>query len=301
MCVFAVVAQAAYQRTDKLQSELDRIAQQYAAKGKIAIFAKDLKTGASVGVNPDEVVQTASVIKLAMLVEAFDEVAHGKLNLSDKITLTKENQVPGSGILSFLQPGLQPTVEDALVLMVDLSDNTATNLMIDKVPLANVNAKLAKLGLKNTYFYKKVFKPATGPVPPDQPKYGLGKTTPREMAALMESIDRCEIGKADLCNRMLQILKDQQDRDDIPRYIETVDTSEKPSAIANKTGALDDVRNDVGIVYAEHGPIVISAFTYDNKDQRWSCDNAGQEVIGRMAEAILNSWAPRSSKAASGQ
>jgi beta-lactamase class A len=182
--------------------------------------------------------------------------------------------------------------------MIDLSDNTATNLLIDKIPLANVNAKLAAMGLKNTYFYKKVYKPATGPVPPDQPKYGLGKTTPREMAALTESIESCEIAKPELCKHMAQILKDQQDRNDIPRYIETVDTSEKPSAIADKTGALDDVRNDVGIVYTEHGPIVISVFTYDNKDQRWSCDNAGQEIIGRVAESVLNAWAPRARQSA---
>jgi beta-lactamase class A len=269
------------------------MAKQYASQGKVAMFAKDLKTGATVGVDPDEPVATASVVKLALFYEAFDEAHRGKLNLNDKLTLTKDNQVEGSGILAFLHPGLEPTVEDALIMMIDLSDNTATNLLIDKIGLESVNRKLAGMGLKNTYLYKKVFKPPTGPMPPDQKKFGLGKTTPREMAELMIAIDRCDIGAPDLCKRMIEILKNQQVRDMIPRYIETVDTSEAPSGIANKTGSLDEVRNDVALVYTKHSTIVISAFTYDNKDHRWSCDNAGQELIARMAQAIMNAWTPK--------
>ena len=78
----------------------------------------------------------------------------------------------GSGILNILNPGLDLTLHDAITLMMTLSDNTATNMVIDAVGLAPTNAMLTRMGMKNTYFYKKVFKPATGPLPADQPQFG---------------------------------------------------------------------------------------------------------------------------------
>ena len=274
-----------------LQKQVESIAQQH--HGKVALYARNLKTGAEVSIDADEPVQTASVIKVAILLEVFAEAKAGKLSLDERLPLTKDNQVPGSGILTFLEPGLQPTVHDAAVLMIDLSDNTATNLLIDKVGVAAVDKRLTDMGLKNTWLYKKVFKPAEGPMPPDQKKFGLGKTTAREMAQLFESIDRCDLGDAVLCKRMLQVLKDQQDNNEIPRYIQYSDTSEKPSAIAHKTGALDDVRNDAGIVYTTAGPIVISAFTWDNKDHSWTADNEAMLTIAKMSKAIVDAWAPK--------
>ena len=100
---------------------------------------------------------------------------------------------------------------------------------------------------------------------------------------------------------MLQILKGQQDNHEIPRYIQYSDTSEKPSAIAHKTGALDDVRNDAGIVYTTAGSIVISAFTWDNKDQSWTADNEAMVTIATMSKAILDAWAPKGPAAAKPQ
>jgi len=149
---------------------------------------------------------------------------------------------------------------------------------------------MEEMGLKNTYLYKKVYKPATGPMPPDQKKFGLGKTTAREMAELLESIERCDLGDKTLCDTMVGIMKNQQDRDKIPRYLEKGDTTEEISAIANKTGSLDHVRNDVGILYAKNGPIIISAFTYDNKDTSWTVDNQAEVLIAKMAKAVVDAW-----------
>src|SRR5437764_4107225 len=169
-----------------LQQQLEAMSRDF--HGHVAIFAKNLKTGATVAIDADEPVQTASVIKLALMLETFAQAKDGKVKLDDPLPLLKDNQVGGSGVLTFLHPGLNATVEDNVVLMIDLSDNTATNQLIDKVGLEGVNRRLASMGLKNTYFYKKVFKPATGPQPSDQKKYGLGKTTARELAQLVESI-----------------------------------------------------------------------------------------------------------------
>ena len=151
---------------------------------------------------------------------------------------------------------------------------------------------LSRMGLKNTYFYKKVFKPAEGPMPADQKHFGLGKTTAQEMAGVMESIYRCDLGERDLCLQMITIMRNQQDRDMIPRYLERKDSSEDLSAIADKIGALDDVRNDVALVYAKRGPIVISIFTYNNADESWTPDNQGEMLIGRLSLAIVDGWSP---------
>jgi beta-lactamase class A len=277
-----------------LQKELNTLAAQH--KGKVGFYAKDLKTGATVAINPDVAVPTASVIKLPVMVEAYYQVKAGKHHLDDRLKLTKENQVEGSGVLTLLQPGLEPTLQDAITLMITQSDNTATNMVIDAIGIPAVNERIAAMGLKNTYLYKKVFMPPQGPTPPDQKKFGLGKTTAREMAQVMESIERCDLGDNKLCKQMIGILKNQNVRTMIPRFLETIDTSETDSAIGNKTGSLDEVRNDVAIVYTKHGPIVISAFTYDNEDHGWSVDNSAEMLVAKMAKAVMDAWAQPAAK-----
>jgi beta-lactamase class A len=274
-----------------LQSKLEDIAKKH--HGKVALFAQNLQTGKFAAIHAEEVIQTASTIKLLALVEAAHDIKDGKKHWDDKVTLRQEDKVGGSGVFPFLRAPIQLTLEDTLTFMVISSDNTGTNLVIDQLGLPNINARATALGLKNTYFYKKVFKPAEGPMPPDQKKYGLGKTTAREMAKVIQSINDCEVGDPDICKKMLEMLKNQQDRNSIPRYTEFSDTSEVPSAIANKTGALNALRADVAIVYTKAGPIVISAYTYENEDQKWSPDNEGYLTMAKLAKVIVDTWAPK--------
>jgi len=193
------------------------------------------------------------------------------------------------------------TLKDVLTLMIVVSDNTATNLMIDRFGLDKINAHSRELGLKDTYLYKKVFKPPVPPMPFDQPKYGLGKTTPREMAKVIEKIGLCQLGTAArpavasdaaLCDAMLTMLRDQFYRDGIPRYIEGLDSSESGSAIANKTGAVDAARSDVGLIASKNGLIVISAFTYDNADHSYASDDEGDVTIAKLSQTIVKAWSP---------
>ena len=291
-CLAQTAAPAPSPTIDKdLQAKVEEIAKQH--RGKVALFAENMQTGKSVAVNADEVIQTASTIKLTALVEAGHEIKDGKKHWDDKITLRKEDQVGGSGVFQFLRPPIQVSFEDALTFMVITSDNTATNMVIDQLGIPAINARITALGLKNTYFYKKVFKPAEGPLPSDQKLYGLGKTTAREMAKVIESIQTCEIGDAEICKKLMDMLKVQQDRNSIPRYTEFSDTSETPSAIANKTGALNALRADVGIVFTKAGPIVISAYTYENKDTKWTPDNEGYITIAKLSKALVDAWAPK--------
>jgi beta-lactamase class A len=273
-----------------LQARLNAIAR--AHHGKVALFAQQLRTGQTVAIDADEPVQTASVIKLPIMLEAFVQRKEGRLSFDKRLTLRAEDKVAGSGVLTFMRPGLELTLEDAVVLMMDLSDNTATNMVIDQVSIAAVNARLARIGLKDTYLYKKVYRPAEGPVPPDQKKFGLGKTTAREMARVMEVVARCDLHDDDYCKRMLDIMRNQQFRYMIPRYLERSDTSETTSAIADKIGELDDARNDVALVSTADGPIIISIFTWENRDTSWTADNEANITIAKLALAIVQAWAP---------
>jgi len=295
------------QEDTKLDQQLQSIAA--AHQGKVALFARNLKTGATAALEPDEAVQTASVIKMGILLDAAEQIRTGKASLEEKLVLTKANQVQGSGVLGQLTAPLTLTLRDVLHLMVVLSDNTATNMAIDRLGLAHVNATLRAAGLKQTVLYKKVYVPAEGPMPADQPKFGLGKTTPREMASIMQRIAECRLSldgadavpgtqagalpvDGPLCGAILHMLRQQQDRDDLPRYLEALDTSEQGSAIANKTGALDKVRNDVALIATKDGPVVIAGFTWDNADERWTGDNEAQKTLGKLAQAVVLRWSP---------
>ena len=301
-----LLARPAVAEDAALKARLQAIAA--AHHGRIGLFAENLKTGEVVSLDPDAPVPTASVIKLTALYEAMIEVRAGRLRWDDRLTLTKADQVEGSGVLGQLDTPHALTFKDALSLMVTLSDNTATNLVIDHVGLNAINARSREIGLMQTVFYKKVFRPIEGPVPPEQPQFGLGRTTPREMAEVMRRIVRCDLGRghapdADdkvVCAAALTMLRNQFYRDGIPRYIEAMDSSQNGSAIANKTGAVDAARNDVAAIATKNGTLIISIFTHDNADHGWSADDEGDVTIARLAKAIVESWATQGLDASAG-
>ena len=282
-----------------LDQQLQAIAR--AHHGHVALYAHNLKTGQTASLDSDEPVKTASVIKLGILLDAAEQIRAGHATLDERLVLSRQNQVEGSGVLGQLTAPLSLTLGDTLTLMVVLSDNTATNMAIDRLGLAHINATLRAAGLKQTVLYKKVYVPAQGPLPADQPRFGLGKTTAREMASIMERLAGCQLSfdtagppPADgpICGALLHMLRNQQDRDSLPRYLESLDTSEHGSAIANKTGALDRVRNDVALISTKEGPVVVAAFTWENVDQRWTGDNEAEQTLGKLAEAIIHCWSP---------
>jgi beta-lactamase class A len=278
--------------------------------GQVSLYGKDLATGQTIEIRADEPVPTASVIKLGILYTALEQIRAGHVHFSDPLTLRHEDQVPGSGVLLFFDTPMTLTLKDALTLMIAQSDNTATNLVIDHLSLKTIDDQLVSLDMKNTWLYKKVYQPTVGPMPPDQPKFGLGKTSAREMGELMERFVTCDLGNnpigtaapatpvsssdQQLCNAAVHMLKVQFYRNSIPRYLEKLDTTEGDSAIANKTGAIDHARCDVGAVTAKHGTIVISEFTHGNEDTSWTPDNEAEVLMAKIAKAIVDAWAPES-------
>lgn len=275
--------------TSDLQKRLEKMAKRH--HGKIAFVAKDLKTGARVDLGGEELVPTASTIKLLAFVEAFHAINDGTRHLDDPIVLRREDQVKGSGVFQFFRTPHTLTFEDAIAMMMIQSDNTGTNLVIDHLGRDRINARGEALGLKNTYLYKKVYRKAEGPMPPDQKKFGLGKTTAADMAKLMESIVTCELNDAGLCAQMIKMMKNQSYRNMIPHYIEPeLDATEGDSKVADKIGQIDESRSDVAVVFSDRGPIVIAAYSYENEDTRWTAENEGEQTIARMAKAVFDAW-----------
>jgi N-acyl-D-amino-acid deacylase len=270
-----------------LDHHLRAIAAQF--RGKVALAATNLTGGQSYGLDADKRVKTASVIKVAVMVEAFLQVKEGKLRLDDPVALGAQDRVRGSGILQDLQPGLRLTLEDAVTLMIVESDNTAANLVLDKVGVGNVTARMAALGLPNTKIFRKVFTQLNRPLTAEEKEFGLGVTTPNEMLRLLVMIEKRapELGGADTCERMLAILKKQRDTDKIPRYLAGL----PKVSFALKSGALDELRNDAGIIYAPSATIALAIFAYDSADRRWTADNEATLTIARVAKAVHEAWA----------
>jgi beta-lactamase class A len=283
-----------------LQANLQSIATTH--HGDVALYAENLRTHETVALAPDIVVQTASTIKLAILYEALEQIRAGHLHYDDKITLAPGDAVSGSGMLLFFDAPLNLTFKDILSMMIVVSDNTAANLAMDHVGIANVNARMAKLGLKDTYLYKKVSKPVDpGTVmPDDQKRYGLGKTTARQMAQLITRIVTCDLAEpnapaqptdAAICSPALKMLHVQFYRAAIPRFLDSLPGATGDS-IANKTGSLDAVRNDIAAVSTKNGLVIISAFTFNNQDHTWGHDQEGEATIAKLAQAIISAWSP---------
>lgn len=275
---------------ETMQHLMDNYARHH--RGKVSLYAKHLGSGRSVSINPDVPVNTASVIKLAIMLEAMYQVKDGTVSFDDVLRLRRDDQVSGSGVLLLFHTPAEISFETAVVLMITQSDNTATNLVLARIGRDNVNRRLRALGFPVTTSIRPISRPKEGDQSPELKPFGIGRTTAREMAGILESIERCDLGDRTLCARMVDILQHQFWRNAIPHFLEDADTTEVASHVANKTGSLDHVRNDVGIVYTKNGPIVISAFTYENADTSWSPENEGELLIARMAKTIVDGWAP---------
>src|SRR6202049_4387536 len=168
--------------------------------GAPSLFAKNLDTGATYGLRENERVRTASTIKLAIMVTVFDAVEHGHAKWTDKLTLHDSDKVAGTGVLGEFSDGMQFPIRDLVHLMIVLSDNTATNLLLDRFTADAVNAEMDSLGLPNTRCLRKILIGGKGPSGVSQAgrieenqRFGLGVSTPREMVSLIETMDREEL------------------------------------------------------------------------------------------------------------
>jgi beta-lactamase class A len=261
-------------------------------KGKVVLYAKNLETGQSYSLDGETPVRTASTIKLAIMAECFAEAAEGKLDLNEPLKLTPEEKVSGSGILQDLSSGDQLPVRDMIDLMIVLSDNTATNLILNRIGGNAVNVRMAQLGLTQTRIMRKILgdrsdlKPVASGITeegakPENKKWGIGRSSPFEMATLLEKIYRGQLVSKSASDQMLAILKRQRDHNGLARDMKDV-------TVANKTGALDRLRSDVGIIYSTGGPIVMAITVDDMPESNWTPDNPGELLISQLSEIIVD-------------
>lgn len=256
------LAGAVHAQPTPLQSLLSRSAAEF--PGKAGIWVKHLGTDESAGVRETEIFNSASVIKIPVLVLAFQMADRGELKLDERVTLRKADHRGGSGIFRLHDEGLQPTLRDVLLQMIITSDNTATDLAIAKVGgVARVNAWLQQAGYadghKLTQTTGELFAKYNAIQPADRiaktngdRAYWLGEISPGSVGRMLEAIEEKTIASAAACTEMLRMLRAQQaGQRRLNHYLSV--------PVAHKTGDFPPVlANDVGIIYLRSGAVVVS-------------------------------------------
>ena len=266
-------------------------------KGTVVLYAKNLQTGRDFAIGADTKVRTASTIKLPILCTLEHLVAQGKVRWDERIVLRPDDKVSGSGVLGSLADGTDLTVRNLAILMIIVSDNTATNLILDRITADAVNDYLDTIGITTTRSNRKVRGDGTQLKAPEgwsragrleeNSKYGLGVSTPRDMVRILEMLHRGTIVSPEASKDILGIMKMQQVRDGIARH------APDDLVIASKSGSLDALRSDVGIVYAKGGPIAMAITVDDMPVTDYSPDNAGDRLIWQIASAITEGLVAR--------
>jgi beta-lactamase class A len=250
----------------KLESTIHDVDQHL--DGVMGVAIEDLKTGDQFFLHENEVFAQASSIKIAVLANLYLQTQQGKLKLTDLYTVQASDLVPDSDIMNGLTPGVtRVTLRDLATMMVAVSDNSATNVLIDRVGMENVNAMLDSLGLAHTRLRRKM-------MDLEAAKHGRENiSTPREMMTLLESIYREKLFNKESTTDFFKVLSTNKNSwipRDLPADVKT----------ANKPGALEGVRNDSGIVFVEGRPYVICVMTAFLTNER-----DGEQAISRSSLA----------------
>jgi beta-lactamase class A len=266
--------------TAALRRTLDAIAAGH--HGVLGYSIINLDTGERLSLRGDETFPTASLIKVPILVTLYDLAEQKQLSLDDPLTVLKIDQVPGSGVLQFMHPGMTLSVHDAAALMIILSDNTATNLLLDRIVIRRVWAKMEALGLQHTKVHSKTYLRISSVAMDSSVKYGLGVSTPNEMAHLFELLAEGKAVSPVADSAMLDLLANNADQESMQRTINSV-------AVPHKTGATDSVRTECAL-FRLKSRVVACGFTKENQDIRWVVDNEAQVALGKIGAAVA-AWA----------
>lgn len=269
--------------------------------GIAGVAATDVTTGEEIAVNADARFPTASTIKVAVMLEAWHQAAERRLSLEDTIELRDRDKVGGSGVLNALHDGLRLTVRDLIHLMIVLSDNTATNLLVDRLGIVRIDRRLAGYGLRDTHLFRPTFRDGRADLHPElEAEYGLGMTTPRDMARLMAAIARGTSVGDEASAAMLDTLRRQQDRAMIPRLLPQdagVQVGNKTGTDAEKQGGPGGVRRhvraDVAIVTGPGLRYVIAIYARQVEDGRSGVENEALVAGARISRIVYDHFARR--------
>jgi len=236
--------------------------------GVMGVAIVDLTDNHQYLLHADDVYPQASSIKIAVLAELYRQSQQGKLKLTDSYTVNASDLVPDSDIMGGLTPGVTKlTLRDVATMMVAVSDNSATNVLIDRVGMDNVNALMTSLGLKHTLLRRKMM---------DLKAAGEGRenvSTPKEMSTLLQQIYHGKVLNKEMTDDFFKVLSTHKDSW-IPRYLP------EGLKMANKPGALEGVRNDSGVIFVENRPYIICVMTTYLRRE-----SDGEEAIARVSQA----------------
>jgi beta-lactamase class A len=262
--------------------------------GRLGVHVRFLSGDLEVSFHADELFPSASVIKIPIMVEAYRQAAVGSLSLDELLPVLQDEVTDGSGLLQYLHVGLQLTIADAVELMIAISDNTATNLLLRRLGAASVNDTMRQLGLAQTRSGGPI-RVANGDTPLEQ----RSRTTPREISTLLVGIAQGTLVSAAASAAMMRHLEHQQYNDMLPRFLpiiaypERVGLEQMPVQVAHKTGGLSGVRLDAGIITANTGSgtrtAIVSAFTADlNDGEIWTVENVGCRTIAEVGRRVYD-------------
>ena len=272
--------------------QLQRLVREF--DGQAGVYALNLSTREEVAINADVRFPTASTIKTAVMIEAYHQAANGTLSLDAPLVLSETDKVGGSGVLNGLSSGTSLKVRDLMHLMIVLSDNTATNMLVARLGTARIDARLSGYGLKETKIFRPTFRDGNPDIFPEfEKEFGLGMATPREMGTLMALIAGGRAVSADASAAMLATLRRQQDRAMIPRLLpDGVQVGNKTGTDSEKTadanGRRGAIRADAAIVSAKDLTYVVAIFTRRGVDTRGGPDNAGVVAGARISRAVFD-------------
>jgi|SRR5271170_230937 len=293
-----------------LQERLNELAASF--PGKVGVYVRNVETGATVAINADETYPMASTYKVAIMVQVFRQVEAGKMSLDERVTLKQSDLRPGSGLFQYMAPGIAPTIHDLLLMMITVSDNEATDILLNRVGAANVTATLKNLGIQNIRVDRSTEQLISDWLGAADPQFrgktaaemlahpdAFGKltqeqldkagqsftddprdhTSPRAMAQLLEKIIKSEAASEKSCRDMLGIMQKQEHRGRISRYLGEMTT-------ATKSGTIGATTNDVGVLYVGKQHIVITVYTV--KASSLVQTDQAEDVIGRIAKTTYD-------------
>jgi beta-lactamase class A len=301
---------SAPQTVGVLRERLIKIAASF--PGKVGILVRNIETGEEAGVSSDEQFPMASTYKVAIMVQVFREAEAGHLSFTERVPLSEADHRLGSGLLPYVTSGLNPTIHDLVLLMITLSDNEATDLLLKRVGARNVTAMLRQLAIQDMRVDRSTeeligdwltsanpgLRGVSGAEFFAHPEKLAGltreqteqadrafvddprdHTSPRAMADLLTKIFRAQAASEKSCHDMLEIMQQQQLRTRIHRYLEN-------ATVASKNGTIGYVTNDVGIVSANKHHLVMSVYTL--KANSNVTTEQAEELIGRIARAAYD-------------
>jgi len=253
--------------------------------GTLGLAARNLKTGDELFVNADEVFPTASMVKLGILLELFRQAEAGELQLDELRTVRKADKTGGSGLLENMGADVTLSLHDIAVLMNAISDNTATNVLIDRLGIERINQAMREAGMTSTHLFRKIAFTAARKL--KYPMFATG--TPRDFLTLVSNLYERKLLNRKHTDAMLKIMRIQKNMGNLTRFMSfNPYDDDKQVWVASKTGSITGVRNETGLIHTQDGAHVTAVMTKDCKDEKWTPDNEGTLAVAKLSKAVAD-------------